>query len=113
LSCKVSSRADSGYLLRRFRLWHVDLLINRSLVYGVVTVLLVLIFLGGGFLLQGVVGRENASLAFAISIAAAPTDPSEVVPGLPSSVADSVMRALEKDPRDRFQSARAFAVALS
>ena len=57
--------------IRRFRLWQVDLLINRSLVYGVVTVLLVLIFLGGGFLLQGIVGRENASLAFAISIAAA------------------------------------------
>ena len=57
--------------IRRFRLWQVDLLVNRSLVYGVVTVLLVLIFLGGGFLLQGVVGRENASVAFAISIAAA------------------------------------------
>ena len=57
--------------IRRFRLWHVDLVINRSLVYGAVTVLLVLIFLGGGFLLQGVVGRENTSVAFAISIAAA------------------------------------------
>lgn len=41
-----------------------------------------------------------------------PTDPGELVPGLPSSVADSVMRALEKNPQDRFQSARAFAVAL-
>jgi predicted Ser/Thr protein kinase len=57
--------------IRRFRLWQVDLFINRSLVYGVVTAMLVLVFLGGGFVVQGVIGRENSSLAFAISIAAA------------------------------------------
>ena len=57
--------------IRRYRLWRVDLVINRSLVYGAVTFALMLIFLGGGFLLQRIVGQDNAPIAFGVSVAAA------------------------------------------
>jgi len=55
----------------RFRFWQADLVINRSLVYGAVTVLLVLVFLGGGLVLQGLLGRANSTISFAVSIVAA------------------------------------------
>ncbi len=42
-----------------------------------------------------------------------PTDPGQLVPGLPAKVAHSIMRALEKKPEDRFQSVGEFAIALS
>jgi predicted Ser/Thr protein kinase len=60
-----------GVAILRYRLWDVDLTLNRSLVYGVVTVILALVFLGGGLALQGVLGQANSTIAFAISIAAA------------------------------------------
>jgi serine/threonine-protein kinase len=41
-----------------------------------------------------------------------PVDPSILVPDLPPVVGRSVLRALEKKPEDRFQSAGAFAAAL-
>jgi len=57
--------------IRRYRLWPVDLVINQSLVYGAVTFALVAIFLGGGFALQRIIGRDRAPIAFALSITAA------------------------------------------
>jgi serine/threonine-protein kinase len=42
-----------------------------------------------------------------------PVDPTELVPEVPSTVSRSVLRALAKEPQDRFQSARQFAIALS
>jgi serine/threonine-protein kinase len=38
--------------------------------------------------------------------------PGTVVPGLPDAVSDAVMKALERDPDARFQTAREFAIAL-
>ena len=57
--------------IRRYRLWRVDLVINRSLVYGAVTAAVIIILLGGGFALQGVLGDDYTRLAFAISVVAA------------------------------------------
>src|SRR5262245_18599347 len=51
----------------QYGLWQVDLVINRSLVYGAVTAALVLVFLGGGFALQRILGQGNAAVAFALS----------------------------------------------
>jgi hypothetical protein len=51
----------------RYRLWQVDLVINRSLVYGTVSLLLIGVFLGGGLVLQRVLGPDEASIAFAVS----------------------------------------------
>ena len=51
----------------RYRLWQVDLVINRSLVYGTVSLVLVVIFLGGGRVLQRVLGPDDASVAFTVS----------------------------------------------
>jgi protein kinase-like protein len=53
--------------IRRYRLWQIDLVINRSIVYGTVTVLLLIVFLGGGFALQQIVGSAYAPLGFAAS----------------------------------------------
>jgi predicted Ser/Thr protein kinase len=60
-----------AFALLRYRLWDVDLVINRSLVYGAVTLVLAAIFLGGGFLLVTILGQGNTTIAFAVSILAA------------------------------------------
>jgi hypothetical protein len=57
--------------IRRYRLWRIDLVINRSLVYGAVTVAVIVILLGGGFTLQRLLGDDYTTLAFAISVVAA------------------------------------------
>jgi len=51
----------------RYRVWQVDLVINRSLVYGTVSILLVAVFLGGGLVLQRVLGPDDAWIAFTVS----------------------------------------------
>jgi predicted Ser/Thr protein kinase len=48
-------------------LWEIDLTINRSLVYGVVAILLAFVFAGGVFILQSLFGEENATVAMTIS----------------------------------------------
>jgi serine/threonine-protein kinase len=60
-----------GLSVTRYRLYDVNVVINRSLVYGLVTVLMAAIFLGGGFLLQRLFGQEQSGIAFAVSILAA------------------------------------------
>ncbi len=65
-----------GIAVLRYRLWDVDVLINRTLVYGVLTVLLVVIYVGLvialQFLLRGLLGQANevALVASTLAIAA-------------------------------------------
>jgi hypothetical protein len=54
-----------SFSIFRYRLFEVDLALNRSLVYGGVTTLLLMVFLLGGFLLRAVVGE---SAAFSVSL---------------------------------------------
>jgi hypothetical protein len=46
---------SSGIAIMRYRLYNIDILINRTLVYGVLTALLALIFFGLIFILQSLV----------------------------------------------------------
>jgi hypothetical protein len=51
----------------RYRVWQVDLVINRSLVYGAVSMVLLVIFLGGGLVLQRFLGPDEAPVGFTVS----------------------------------------------
>jgi hypothetical protein len=57
-----------GLAVTRYRLYDVNFAINRSLVYGVVTVVMAVVFLSVGFLLQTILGREQSGIAFLLSI---------------------------------------------
>jgi serine/threonine-protein kinase len=56
-----------GFSILRYRLWDIDFIINRSLVYGSLTVLLALVFGGSLFLVSRIVEGQNFVLAFGIT----------------------------------------------
>jgi serine/threonine-protein kinase len=58
------------FAIVRYRLWDVDLLINRSLVYGAATLLLVLVFAIGTVIIGGIVGDSDSAIALPISAVA-------------------------------------------
>jgi hypothetical protein len=66
----------TGIAIVRYRLYDIDLLINRTLVYGALTAMLVLVYLGGVVLLQylfrTLAGEESqlAIVASTLAIAA-------------------------------------------
>jgi hypothetical protein len=55
----------------KYRLYEIDLIINRTLVYGVLTAVLALVYLGGvvgvGGLVRGITGQERNTLVVAAS----------------------------------------------
>jgi predicted Ser/Thr protein kinase len=57
-----------GIAITRYRLWDINVVINRSLVYGVATLLLGGVFLGALLLLRWLFGIEQSGLAFAGSL---------------------------------------------
>jgi hypothetical protein len=52
-----------GIALLRYRLWNIDIIINRTLVYGTLTVILTAVYVGLIFglqaLLRGVISQDN------------------------------------------------------
>jgi hypothetical protein len=65
----------AGYAVLRYRLYAIDIVINRALVYGSLTVLLVLVYFGGVVglqaLLRGVSGQESTLAVVASTLAIA------------------------------------------
>jgi hypothetical protein len=72
----ASSPVAMGLAILRYRLYEIDLIINRTLVYGSLTVLLVAVYLGGVVLLQYTFrtltgeGSQLAVVASTLAIAA-------------------------------------------
>ena len=64
-----------GVAILRYRLWDIDIIIKRTLIYGTLSVSLVLIYagliIGLQFLLQGVIGRGNPLIIVASTLAIA------------------------------------------
>ena len=63
----VSLTLGIFFSILRYRLWDIDFIINRSLVYGALTVLLALVFGGSLFLVSRIVEGQNFVLAFGIT----------------------------------------------
>jgi len=66
-ACYVAMLVCFAIAIVRYRMWHVDLVINRSLVYGTASLVLLVSFLGGGLVLQRVLGQDDAPVAFTVS----------------------------------------------
>ena len=66
-TCQIALIGCFAIAIVHYRLWPVDLVINRSLVYGTVSALLAGILLGGGYALQAVLGPDFRSVAFVAS----------------------------------------------
>jgi hypothetical protein len=64
-----------GLAILRYRLWEIDLLINRALVYGTLTGALLMVYVGGVILLQGLfralVGQDSDVAIVAATLAVA------------------------------------------
>jgi hypothetical protein len=64
-----------GFAIMRYRLYEIDLLINRTLVYGALTALLVAVYVGSVVLLQGALraltGQESQLAVVASTLAVA------------------------------------------
>lgn len=57
-----------AFAIQRARLWDIDLVINRSLVYGAVTALLGLIFAAVALLINALLGPERTDLSLVIAV---------------------------------------------
>jgi tRNA A-37 threonylcarbamoyl transferase component Bud32 len=66
----ISIPITLGFSIRRNRLWDIDFVINRSLVYGAATSLLALVFAGIFFLLQNIFERVTGGQQPTIAVVA-------------------------------------------
>jgi predicted Ser/Thr protein kinase len=58
-----------AFSILRYRLWDIDLVINRSLVGFLVTLVLLLVFILSIFVIQSLLGAENTLLSYLVSAA--------------------------------------------
>ena len=70
MDCCCSSRSLIAIAILRSRLWDIDIIINRTLVYGSLTVILTLLYFGLIFVLQSVFQgllKQNNAVAIVVS----------------------------------------------
>ena len=70
LGCELLIPLSIGFSILRYRLYDIDVLINRTLVYGILTVLLALVYFGLVFASQNLLGgiiHSNNGVAIVIS----------------------------------------------
>ena len=69
--CSRSSQSPRGIAILRYRLFDIDVIINRALVYGALTAALALVYVSGVLSLSAIVGsvtgQESSTLAVAAS----------------------------------------------
>jgi hypothetical protein len=63
----VAGGAAAGFAILRYRLFDIDLIINRTLVYSIVVVLLAVVYASGVLLFQALIGSFTGSSSIAVA----------------------------------------------
>ena len=99
------------FAILRYRLWDIDIVVNRALVYGVLTAALVGIYFGGIILIQmafrAVTGQENAVAVVISTLAIA-----ALFMPLRSRIQDFIDRRFYRRKYDAAQTLAAFSIRM-